>query len=242
MIKVKLTENYGGMNISGDYEDLNELYDSITYFLHDDAKNANEELMQNHLYGFLYDVRHAYQGDREFDFVNNGLYGDKREWLEISEKDVADNNLYYSFNYQLPELFLDIILIKYFIEKIDVKENHVFNQNIAIVMSFYSKILYALYNFLTPIKFNKIIKGFSEARIYPHIFLRQWFDYITCDYLKSTKKQREKNFMKMADAMYNFYQYEDFSKLEKKMIKFAKENNCFIGDIEITDYPEEIEW
>ena len=108
MLKVELTENYAGVKIIGDYNDLDYLYDSISYFLKEDAKNIQEYTMQNHLYGFLYDVRHAYQGDREYELVSNSLQDFKREWFGIKKKDVTDNNFYYSFNIFLPDLILDM--------------------------------------------------------------------------------------------------------------------------------------
>ena len=71
MLKVKLTKNYAGVTISGDYNDLDHLYDSIYYLIHGEPISIGEYTMQNHLYGFLYDVRHAYQGDREVELIDN---------------------------------------------------------------------------------------------------------------------------------------------------------------------------
>ena len=56
MLKVELTENYAGVTIYGDYNDLNFLYDSINYLIHGHPSSDGEYTMQNHLYGFLYDV------------------------------------------------------------------------------------------------------------------------------------------------------------------------------------------
>lgn len=36
----------------------------ITHLIHGEPENIGEYIMQNHLYGFLYDVRHAYQVQR----------------------------------------------------------------------------------------------------------------------------------------------------------------------------------
>ncbi len=73
MLKVNLTENYGGFNITGSYEDLDFLYDAINYVIKREPDSENDELMQNHLYGFLYEVRHAYQGDRDILFEKEEL-------------------------------------------------------------------------------------------------------------------------------------------------------------------------
>lgn len=61
MLKVELTKNYAGVKISGDFNDLDYLYNSLLYFIKEEPSSIDEYLMQNHLYAFLYDVRHAYQ-------------------------------------------------------------------------------------------------------------------------------------------------------------------------------------
>lgn len=62
MLKIEVTKNYTGFNITGDYNDLDLLYDSIYYLIKKEPENIKEYLMQNHIFCFLYDVRHAYQG------------------------------------------------------------------------------------------------------------------------------------------------------------------------------------
>ena len=114
MLQVKLTENYAGVTISGDFNDLNYLYDSINCFLMEKPSSRGEDSMQLHTYGFLYDLRHAYQGDREYTLVDNNLSESKRKWFGIKKSAVTGNNVYYSFNYILPELILDAILINSF--------------------------------------------------------------------------------------------------------------------------------
>ena len=56
MLKVELTENYAGVQISGDFNDLDYLYDAILYFIKEEPNSIGEYLMQNHLYAFLYDL------------------------------------------------------------------------------------------------------------------------------------------------------------------------------------------
>ena len=93
MLKVELTKNYAGVTISGDYNDLEHLYDSISYLIHGEPISIGEYTMQNHLYGFLYDVRHAYQGDREVELIDNSLDKYKREYFNLKENEVTDKNV-----------------------------------------------------------------------------------------------------------------------------------------------------
>ena len=242
MLKVELTENYAGVTIYGDYNDLDFLYDSISYLIHGDPSSYGEYTMQNHLYGFLYDVRHAYQGDREAILVDNYLQNYKRKWLEIRKKDVTEHNVYFCFNYLLPDIFLDMVLIKHFIRKVDKKVNDVYNPYINMVNYFYSLVLHSIENILTEIKFNKIKKGLLESVVTDSIFIPQWFEIISIDYSKMTKKQREKEFMHIMDAIYNYGDYEDYLKMKIDIEKLCKEKNCSLDDLHYEDYPEEIEW
>ncbi len=134
MLKVELTENYTGVKISGDY---NDLYDSIYYFI-----KKNQIIWQNiqcKIYGLLYDVRHVYQGDREAILVDNYLQDNKRQWFGIKKKDVTEYNMYFCFNYLLPDIFLDMILIKNFMRNIDkkIQKQLLIRKQIKIIISYF---------------------------------------------------------------------------------------------------------
>jgi len=242
MLKVELTENYAGVIISGDYDDLDNLYDSIHYFIKDEPNSLGEYFLQNHLYGFLYDVRHAYQGDREVTLIDNSLDELKRQWHGIKKKDVSNYNVYYSFNYLLPDILLDMIIIKYFIRNIDKKNNDIYNPNINMVNYFYSLVLNSLKKMLTEIKFNKVKKGIINAFVYDKTFIPQWFESVTIDYAKMSKNKREKEFMHIVDLVYNYMEYGDYYNLKKELEKYANENNCSLDDLHYGDYPSEIVW
>ena len=242
MLKVELTKNYAGVKISGDFNDLDYLYDSIHYLIKNDPKSIGEYLMQNHIYGFLYDVRHAYQGDREALLVDNLIQDMKREWLGIKKKDATNKNIYFSFNYLLPDIFLDIILIKYFTLNLDKKENNVYNSYLNMVNYFYSLVLNSLKNFLTEIKFNKVKRGIIKAFTHENLFIPQWFEIISVDYAKMTKKEREKEFMHVMDAIYNYMDYQDYYTMKKDLEKLCEEQNCNLDSFHYDNYPNEIEW
>lgn len=240
MIKTKLTENYAGINISGDYDDLNELYDSIHYFIQEEACSEREDIMRDHLYGFLYDVRHAYQGDREIELVENGLVDYKKEYHDI-KKELTDN-VYYSFNYPLPDLLLDIILIQHFISKNNRRGVLEFNPQVNFVNSFYAKVVSSLEEFLTPVKFKKLKTGLYDSVMVESMFYPQWFEVITCDYLNYSKEQRERHFMKTMDEIYHYDNYADYSKMKLEMDDYCKLHNCNLSDVEMGDFPREINW
>lgn len=242
MLKVDLTENYAGITIYGDYNDLNLLYDSINFLIHGDSENIGRYTMQNHLYSFLYDVRHAYQGKRYIELIDNNLTDNTREWFDLKKDDVTDKNMYFCFNYVLPDLLLDMIIIKHFIANVDKKERDIFNHYINYVNFFYSIILDSIIKIITPIKFNKIKKSLLNSFVSDNIFYPQWFERISLDYVKSTKEKRKKNFMKMADLIINYHEYIDYAEMKLDMQNLCKEKNCTLDDLHYDDYPKEINW
>ena len=242
MLKAELTENYAGFTIYGDFDDLNLLYDSINHLIVGETSNIGEYMMQGHLYGFLYDVRHAYQGDREAILISNFMSDNSRQWFGFKKKEITDKNVCYCFNYLLPDLILDMILIKHFISKVDKKDNNEYNPYVNMVNFFYSLVLHALGEFLTERRFNKVKKSLLEAHMYTNAFIPQWFEIISIDYAKMTKSQREKELMHIIDYICNYIDYEDYYAMKKRMEKICEEEKCTLDDIHYDDYPKEIDW
>lgn len=74
MIKVRNTPQLAGITILGDYEDLKALYNAISnytklYLDHQDNVNAGH--CYESILGLCYDLRHAWQGDRGYEALEN---------------------------------------------------------------------------------------------------------------------------------------------------------------------------
>ncbi|MEP0007083.1 MAG: hypothetical protein ABJ387_13715 [Balneola sp.] len=61
MITIKPTEKGAGIELYGDYNDLKSLYDTILYLVDD---NYIHTQIGDFIFGFSYEIRHAYQRDR----------------------------------------------------------------------------------------------------------------------------------------------------------------------------------
>ena len=64
MLSVKTTENLTGVTISGTYWDLNALYDALSNVIGEEGSYPEFEACWLRVLGLCYDIRHAYQGDR----------------------------------------------------------------------------------------------------------------------------------------------------------------------------------
>lgn len=172
MIRVKLTKNYTGFNIQGTFDDFYELYDAISYFVgFEESEDKTEDDMRLHILGFLYDLRHAYQGARNVTAVNNELNEETKEHFRI-EKSVKQDILY-DFNYIIPELILDMTLFKYFVLKKFKRKLKEYDTNYNIVMAFYSKVIDSLKEMLTENRMQRVRKIISETVIMEKMWFKQ---------------------------------------------------------------------
>ena len=82
MLAIKNTPNLTGVTISGDYYDfynLVEAFHEITINEYSEKRHQYIEISTRVL-GLCYDIRHAYQGDREVELVDNNMTEDKMKW------------------------------------------------------------------------------------------------------------------------------------------------------------------
>ncbi len=240
MIKVKLTENYTGVNIVGTFDDFYELYGSINYFLgYEESPDIFEEDMRLHILGFLYDLRHAYQGSRDILVVDNGLTDEEKEYFGIGKS--VKKDVLYSFCYILPDILTDILLFKHFLKTKEKKINE-FNTCYNNVMAFYSKVIDALQEILTENQVKKVRKMLSNSVISERNWLRQWFMKLSTEYVKMTKKKRQKEMMHILEKICDSYLYDEYYDIKKEVEEFAKDNEILVTEVAFGEYPKEISW
>ena len=233
MIKVTLTENYKGFNICGTYDDLNELYDSISYILGEECNNLEEEDARLHTLGFMYDLRHAYQGDRYVNIKEEELTNFEKKYFHIKES----KYLIYSFNYLIPQLLLDFLIVNYFKEKNNIE----LDSNYYVVTSFYLKAIESLSILLTKNQIKKIKNSINKKYNFKNFF-SLWFDKVDIDFIYMKKSKVQKEMMHIINSVINYYDDEEYIDLKKKVLEYVKENNCRITDIEYNNYPKKIIW
>ena len=242
MIHVKMTKNYTGFKIIGNYDDFYELYDNMMIALGDECLNENIENARLHALGFLYDLRHAYQGEREVIIANSDLSEEIKRYHGIKEN--VDHEVLYAFNYVIPEALADILIFKYFLyenrKEVVIDE---FDQCYNSICLFQSKLIDALEEMLTVNQMKKVKMELYDSTMLMKDFIFQWFDLISVEYINSSKKNRKIIFMDVLDRICNFFKYHEFKSLKDELEQYAIENDVPIGDIEgVCEYPDEIKW
>lgn len=108
MISIKATENNTGVSIIGDFNDFQKLYDSLHMIVGNEDEFRSYEDVRTRVLGLCYDIKHALLGDREFEFVDNGLDDYHKVKLSMIS---SSKNLYFKINVLWPEvIFIAIVL------------------------------------------------------------------------------------------------------------------------------------
>ena len=110
MLKIESTENLTGVKISGNFDDLYEIVNAIYDISSEQVIQKHSEYAKasNRLFGLSYEIRHAYQGDRDIDLVYNGMDKDIMANQSII---IPDKNVEFSCNYLYPEMFYCMVAL-----------------------------------------------------------------------------------------------------------------------------------
>lgn len=255
MIKFENTENLTGVSLTGDFDDLYNLVEAFHNITVDEysEKNSGYVEMSTRVLGICYDIRHAYQGDREVVLMENYMDEEKMKYHSII---TPKKNLYYKCKLLYPEMLYVTIALNALIElrmkelskkkstyEIYNDKNVVWDDTIAIIRSFQAQFVKCVKEILVDRSFNMWLKYMNNTF---HIvaMYHQYLDLLNLQYLNMTKEKRIKNFSKISKKIAE-YDYEDeYDSLRKSINEAAKRFDCHRSEIILKDleYPEDIVW
>jgi len=112
MIFVKNTPNNTGVAVYGDYRDFSGLYEALHDIVGNEEEFSDHEMSRLRVLGVCYDLRHAMMGDREYEFVDNGMDDNTKRKLSVL---TPDKNIYLKINVLWPELLFVMMALNDFI-------------------------------------------------------------------------------------------------------------------------------
>jgi hypothetical protein len=112
MIYVENTPNNTGVAVYGDHRDFEGLYEALHDIVGNEDEFLNHEMVRIRVLAVCYDLRHAMMGDREFEFVDNGMDDFKMRKLSVI---APDKNVYLKINVLWPELLFVMMALNDFI-------------------------------------------------------------------------------------------------------------------------------
>ena len=248
MLDIKVTENYGGIEVKGDYADFEQLYDSIFVIIGDGEDYPTLEKLRIQILAFCYDLRHAKQGTREIELVENNMDDEIMKWHSII---TPINNVYYKFRYILTQAIFVVYALNIFIDNYKYKKYKssyytkvVYDEAVNIVQEFQSKVIKAIVQILSEKNKKTFLKLFYDREFGTNRLVHQYLELIDCRYLAKNKEDRLKGLVNTTKRVIKYWEYQEYIDLEQELIEYTEKNQCNINDIMIdgTEYPEEIDW
>jgi len=259
LITIKNTPNLTGVTISGDFYDL---YDLVEAFHEITIDEYSEHAKKHRPYidisirvlGLCYDIRHAYQGDREVELVDNHMIEEKMKWHSVI---TPKSNVYYSCNCPYPEMFFVMLALNALVELriMDcVKTNDVYkgamdgkvvwDETIATIRLFQAKFAECVKNTVPRGTFTRWQNLMNSEYMFIKDIAGQFIDVLNIRYINMTVEQRLKNLSTFARRIAKFRYDEEHNEIKNIVMKAAKEYNCDPCDIRLKeiDYPEDFEW
>jgi len=251
MLTLHNTENLAGIEISGDYFDLDALYMALVMIIGDEGDYGDYEGAWMRVLGLLYDIRHAFQGHREFEFVLNGMDADRMKLLEII---TPDKNLYYKVNVYYPEVLFVTIAINDFIRLYArqqaksapfplMDKKNLWDTYIANARLFQSLVANCLKEAVTEASYKRVMNLIHKDYPCTEGYTTQYLDLLNIRYLNiKEKEERAKALSTTVKRMVE--KGKEYQEIERTVIETATANNCSTEDIGFTDldYPEEMQW
>lgn len=261
MLKVTSTKNNTGITISGDYDDLHELYECIENLSGLEGAYSGYECVCLNCLGFAYDIRHAFMGDREVEMVDNGVHEEMQKW---HAKIMPKVNIYYSVNVLWTEVMFVVLAMNDYIELANDPKTYAavlaeLPEEIAVEQKkrvLYSISVVKLFQALVWQEFRAVVGDNRYSRIYKKTlsnytyiknlgytgFCSQYIDELTVKYVATAIEKRP---AKLAACVRSMIEKDsDYQDVQEGIWKFALENEVPISEVHIADleYPTEIEW
>ncbi|MDF2546774.1 MAG: hypothetical protein K0R93_1672 [Anaerosolibacter sp.] len=256
MISIKNTENLTGVTISGDFHDLYNLVEAFhAITINEYSENHHGYIeMSTRVMGLCFDVRHAYQGDREIELINNYMTEDKMKWHALI---TPKSNVYYKCNCLYPEMFFVILALNELV-KLRIKDlaktkyiyrealdkNVIWDDKIATIRAFQGEFVKCVKGTLTEGTFVRWLKIMNSDYLSIENICGQYVDVLNIKYMNMTKEKRLKNLSSIAKRIAEFAHDKEHNEINKVVAEAAKEYGCAQGDIRLKgiEYPEDFIW
>jgi Domain of unknown function (DUF6904) len=251
MLTLKNTANLAGIELAGDYQDLDTLYMALLMIIGDEGDYGDYEGARLRTLGVMYDIRHAFQGDREFEFVDNGMDADS---MKLRGMITPESNLYYKVNVYYPEALFVTMAINDFIRLYAKKQaksatfplvdkKNLWDAHIATARLFQSLVANCLTEAVTEASYKRILNLLHKDYTWTDGYTTQYLDMLNIRYLNiEGKEERAKALSTTVKRMVE--KGKEYQEIEQGVRETAIANDCSTEDISLSNwhYPEDVEW
>lgn len=253
MIFVQNTPNNTGVAIYGDYLDFENLYEALHTVLGNEDEHIDCEAARIRVLAVCYDIRHALMGNREMEFIDNGIDEEKKRRMSVL---APEKNVYLKIYVLWPEmLFVTMALnefLKLHAQKLAKKkyssdlfsENKViWDKSIAQVRLLQAAVADCLKKIMSDNVYVRILNILNDRFVFIEGYITQYIDILNERFIEMNKEKRLKNLSNIAKKIAGRWKNQEYCDLEHQLREDAEKYNCSVEDLRLDlDFPEDIEW
>lgn len=249
MIFVKNTAHYAGVEICGDRLDFDNLYESLHALVGGEGEFGGFEAAGTRVLGVCYDLRHALMGDRDVEFVDNGLDAEMKRRMAML---APDKNVYFRIQVLWPEMLFVMMALNDFVRlsaRKKAKKSYdmildkhvVWDGHIAATRFFQAAVIKCLKDTVSAPSFSRMMNVMNKDYPWMDDYTRQYVDVLNCKFIEMDSEKRLKNIPAMAKRLAD--QGEDYWRLREGIQVAARKYNTDEDNINPPiDYPDDFEW
>ncbi|GAB6179029.1 hypothetical protein JCM14036_03480 [Desulfotomaculum defluvii] len=249
MLYAKNTPNNTGVAIYGDFMDFEALYDQLHEIVGDEGVYPSYDTARIRVLGVCYDLRHAMMGDREIEFIDNGMDQDKMRRLSTI---TSDKNIYLVINVLWPEMLFVLMALNDFVllharkqakNTYTVMRHHknIWDNSIAQVRFFQAAVAKCLKETVSEASYTRMINLMTKDYTWFDNYMTQYLDLLNLKFIEMDKEKRLKSIPTMAKRLVE--KGKEYINLKEDLEEAAKLHNCSVKNLRLKkDYPENIEW
>lgn len=256
MITAKPTENLTGITIEGEYDDFYELVDAIHRMTGWEESYSDMHYgVKNRLLGICYDIRHAYQGDREICMIDNGMDEDKMKWHSMI---TPTQNVHFSVNVYFPEaVFVALSAPELFVsgrreygsryasenDRPYIPKYSEYLKDKAMIDMLCSVILGALGEVIGDEELETILRNHGDYYRWEYTdYATMYVDKCNIDYFKTPVEKRKDKIRNIAKRLVK--KPAAYNNMKRDLEYSANHFGCSIYELHDPKlhYPEDIEW
>ncbi len=251
MIFAKNTPNNTGIAIYGDFIDFENLYEALHKVVGEENEFVGHYSARIRVLGVCYDIRHALMGDREYEFIDNGLDEDKKRRMEVL---APDKNMYLKIYVLWPEMLFVMIALNRFLElyanklaktkysiNLYAEAKVIWDSTVAQVRMLQSAVTECLKETISETASTRLLNVMNGRYVYTARYITQYLDVLNVRFINMDNEKRLKNITILAKRIVEHD--KEYRALEADLKEEARRRNCSVNDLRLAiDYPEEIEW